>query len=729
MRATKDKVYSQRVTAQRLQKASERLGRPIPRLSLDEVQWTCRKLDEAWDHEKRKLLRPLRPKEILFVRNETLNCQYDFSYWFSTYHRVPHWNGASIVRPDLAIPQKIMLDVWAETEERRAAIAVIQLKARQLYVSTFIEAAVCHRVQFWPNVNATIASSDPDKSRKMARMMELSWELQPFWLVPPMTLHRVGEFIEFGLQNSGVSIQHGNQFSGISRGSTPSVAHLSEIPDFDSPENLIDAGLIKAMHPTPWMFLVLEATAAGIHDWWNNTWEQAKENWPRGKSLLRPLFLPWFVGTDIYPTEADLREHPIPPCWSPAPITEKHAERARDYVTKNDLLRKYLGADWIMPRAQMWYWEWQYEQHKGKKILAQFLQEMPADDNEAFQSAHTSVFDVDIIQAYREKVKQPWGVFAVEGEEIPERLRPARRDVDLNRKPIEITCRWNPSIPGQSFRLLPLKWQGYYEDDGLAKLYVWEPPRPGEHYGLGVDTSEGIGLDRSVIEVCRKGRLGHTTDAQVAEYTNPKAGPVDLWPICMAIGTWYSTLVFDQIRQAKMVIERFHEGDVTQLELRKRGWTHFHHWLKIDNKKLQPSRAQKIGWCTNAWSRPQMMAWLIKALRDEWLEINSPWFINEMRDIERDESKAMLKAVYGGHDDRFMALGIVFYSLWYLELRGGGSQTELAIERMRERTAGGDPILYLAGPGEKAPEFDSLQEAMPWETVTTAFDSDESAWG
>ncbi len=38
---------------------------------------------------------------------------------------------------------------------------------------------------------------------------------------------------------------------------------------------------------------------------------------------------------------------------------------------------------------------------------------------------------------------------------------------------------------------------------GVQILQIWELPRPGSKYYIGVDVSDGIGADRSVISVVR----------------------------------------------------------------------------------------------------------------------------------------------------------------------------------------------------------------------------------
>lgn len=599
----------------------------------------------------------------------------------------------STVRRLEALPAQRMIDLQTSTGTFIAEGLVS-------HNSTIVEGAVAHRAQMYSHVKAVVGSSDPNKSPKIAQMMERGWAGMPWWLMPERTKDISGKLIEFGFQGSSVSILHGTAMSGMARGDTPTVAHLSEIPDYNNPEEDIDASLVRAMHETPWTFLVLESTAKGRHDYWHRTWLHSKENWPRGRARLRPIFLPWFVGTDLYPTETWLRMRPIPPDWSPADITIHHAERARAYVRSEPTLQKYLGADWVMPLAQMWFWEVEYEEYKAKKATAKFLEEMPADDNEAFQSSNLSVFDVDIITDYRQACQppEPWGkengfgVFGIRADtsEIPARLQAGDREVNPNLPPINIKANWNPSQGAHHYTLVPLKWHGYPLDDGLAKIYIWEFPENGETFGLGVDTADGIGADRSVIEGLRAGTLDRN-DAQVFEFASPYINSMDLWPFCMALGTLYSTVSKDGTRrQCRQAIECRNNGENCQLELRKHGWTNFHRWTRYDNKRL--TATNKLGWFTLQWSRDMLMDRMIKYLRDGWLDIRSPFFVDEMNDLERDEVRQKIKAEFGGNDDRWMALGIILISIHILEMRA--NRKEVAVERAAARQLADVPVLY-----------------------------------
>lgn len=1000
--------------------------------SPEQCQAARKHLEKIRDPETGNLNRQLTPEEFVWVRNERILCQCDFGYWLTRYAHIRDWSDhVALITPNIA--QRMVISIWGEMEEAQFAILMLQLKARRLGVSTVTELAVAHRSQFYSNINSVVASSDPDKSAEMAGIMELTWDNSPWWLMPSVTAQRSGTLIEFGMQNSAVSIQHGTQFSGIARGSTPSVFHLSELPDFNDPEGLIDASLLRAVIDSPSTFGVLESTAAGRGNWLHKKWKFCVSNWPK-TSRLRPVFLPWYVGSDIYPTATWLRQHPIPANHQFQSITLRHAERATEYVRTNELLRRYLGEDWKMPERQMWFWEATRQEYEAQGTLGKFLSELCSDDVEAFQHDKHNPFGVELISQYHAATSRltprVYG-FQGRGNVIPDRLQPDRRDIDPNLPPIN----YKP-LPGataeapRDVRLVPLKWQGASTFDPLGKLLIWKDWEEGYTYANGVDTAYGIGKDRSVIETLREGTLdrneeqcaefaciapdtqvvladracpaekvkagdivvtrlgtyakvGHvvrntqeeaielytgmatnvplvlTTDHQVstesgwieagklkkgdwlrypvrpltgrlsddielrykhddikvslssdfgflcglylaegclirhkegwfnqvrftihkreadpwierirrihkwhikprevkscrnaryfeiscaslaqwmsnnfgesktkhipswvwdaprdfieglveamvagdggisrvtryvkytsivpslviglrelvlslgwglgtisryirhlhgkqvndawnlnlygecsqpflhagmwkplppaytgdictsvfrwgwdkqwiyvkvkrikkstqkefidvhvegpepsfcvtqaAVHNSPFVNAADLAPLAYIIGSLYTAIEpGGNVKQCHQVIEVQANGEITQLQLRKMGWKEFHHWVRYDRKKINPKRSDRLGWATVPWSRALLMSWCIKYLRDGWVDINSPWFVEEMQALVQDDYAQQLKAEYGEFDDRFMAFGIALVHLNMLSMRGGG---------------------------------------------------------
>jgi hypothetical protein len=569
----------------------------------------------------------------------------------------------------------MIVSIWGEMELAQNAILLLQLKARRLGVSTMWEIATAHRVQFYSNINAVVASSDPEKSAEMAKIMELAWDNMPWWLMPRVTAQRAGTLIEFGFQNSAVSIQHGTQFSGIARGATPSVAHLSELPDFADPEDLIDASLLRAVIDSPSTFIGLESTAAGRGNWLHKKWKFAVSNWPQ-TSRLRPVFLPWFVGSDIYPTDTWLRQHPKPPNHQFESITIRHAERATEYVRTNELLKKYLGEGWKMPERQMWFWEATRHEYEAQGAMGKFLAELTSDDVEAFQHDKHNPFGVELITQYHASTARITPrVYGFQAREdiIPTRMQPDRRDIDLNKKPI--ICKplpgATPAAP-ELVRLVPLKWHGASAFYPLGKLLIWKDWEQGGYtYCNGIDTGYGIGKDRSVVETIRKGTI-ERNDEQCAEFCSPYVNANDLAPIAYVVGALYSAIEDGRLHQCHQAIEVQANGEITQLELRKMGWKKFHEWVRYDRRKINPSKSERFGWATVPWSRALLMSNAIKYLRDGWVDVNSPWFVEEMQALVQDDYQQQMKAEYGEFDDRFMAFGIILAHFHLLDIRAGG---------------------------------------------------------
>ncbi len=565
------------------------------------------------------------------------------------------------------VAQRIILDLWADDEVAGNAIWMQQLKARRLGVSTVSELNVCHRYQFQPYANCVVASADPDKTIEMAGMIKFCLDNQPWWLLPRVTKVKHAIPIEFGDQHSTLAIEAGNQFTGVARGSAPNIVHLSELCEWQDAEDLIDGALLPAILDDPNVFGILESTAKGP-GWWKRKWEQVKRDWDRGTARIRPVFLPWFVGTDIYPTPADLRKRPIPANWVPEDRTVKHAERAREYVLSNPLLFQHLAKGnkhWKMPAAQMWWREMGYRTAKEEKTLNIFLAEFCSDDMEAFQASNIPIIDTEILLGYQERVRPPLGAYTIIGPDIPGALVAPPRFWDRSKPPITISTREIVPKLDVKYQLIPLVFSGYPSFDWDMKLFIWEWPTATDSYGIGVDTSEGIGQDRAVAAVLREA-TPMAGPGQVAEWTSAYVTAFQLWPFVMALGCLYSTYkqVAQRRVQCRLAIECWANGAATQHELQKRGWTNFHPWKSYDNRKIRrDGEVNKMGVYTNVTFRAQMFDMLLTNLTEEAIDLPSPYLINELTTLERAGDRRKPQAAPDAYDDRIMAIGFPLFSL------------------------------------------------------------------
>jgi len=351
------------------------------------------------------------------------------------------------------------------------------------------------------------------------------------------------------------------------------------------------------------------------------------------------------------------------------PWAAAHAEAAAQYVRKTEYLYARLGRDWMMPLEQIWYYECERDAAIRERRLNKFLQEMPANDDEAFQSTNISVFDTETITFYRENsyCQELLGAYGLVGppEVVNPRLQASELLRDPNRPSITVFCDRVTSYPLQ-LELVPLRFDGWPLETGTDKIYIWEMPIEGETYGIGMDTSDGIEKDRTVLEGLKKGSINGPTKP-VFEYASGKMNALDSWPFALALGTLYSVPDAGGLsQQPRIAIECKGHGDMAQNLIRMMGWTNFHPWndKQLDNRRPRLDHFNKIGVYTTSWFRDGMIEMIVKMLRDGDIEICSPFFVQEMASLQGDQFVQSLKAGYGGFDDRIMALGFILVSLY-----------------------------------------------------------------
>lgn len=206
-------------------------------------------------------------------------------------------------------------------------------------------------------------------------------------------------------------------------------------------------------------------------------------------------------------------------------------------------------------------------------------------------------------------------------------------------------------------------------------LVMWEPPRKGFVYTIGVDPSWGIGLDRSVIHVLRNGTM-HSTDEQVAEFVTDDTNMHELAPFCNMLGKLYEDK--EEGLEALMSVECNISDDIVHDLRMKYGYGNLFIWKYYDNVRRMMSN--KLGWWTNARTRPKLINKAMQYVKNGWWDINSPWLIAEMETLEKRDELASIRAAGGFHDDMFMAAAIALWSAHDLEF-GDAADGEVAAQR------------------------------------------------
>lgn len=223
-------------------------------------------------------------------------------------------------------------------------------------------------------------------------------------------------------------------------------------------------------------------------------------------------------------------------------------------------------------------------------------------------------------------------------------------------------------------------------EDLLDCLAIWEKPRRRGHhrYVLGVDVSDGMQKDRSVVAVHRMGTI-EEPEEQVALYCSDQCAPAALAYVVDAIGRLYC----DQDNfEALAAIECNNHGlstqDTLQLHL---GYAHFYRWEYLDAADPERRYSTKLGWVTSTRTRPMLLDKLKSALttRDPVtgqtdLLIHSAILRAELADFQTEGALWEASAARGAHDDCVMATAIAHYVAWRLQ---GGEQEPLSERRQR----------------------------------------------
>lgn len=670
-------MYSRKVIDNNIKRA-ESIIRKNHNLS---ARWTLQpptngERDEMRSHfnklldSKGYLIRDFTKEERLWILVESTLCKLDFLYFASNYAQIKDW-GANVVYFKPNVSQKIILNLLAENEENRFAQMFMFLKARRLGLTTIWQILLAHRTFFYPHVGAYTGSAEDTKSREMVKMLGFVWDNMPYWLRPRRTANTSGEFMEFGDIDSAVVVQWGNQKQGIGRGATPTIAHLSEVSTFVKPEELIDASLAKAILENPFGMLAMESTAHVLGDWWHLTWEYNVEQDAVGLAKYKPVFLPWYVGTDLYPTDAGYRRRPPPNDWTPPFYVNKHAQAAKVYVQSKKILRDALGENWEMSDRQKWWYYLEFEEARKRKQLHILLRELPASADEAFQNANPSVFSLETLTEARTntRISKPLGVYQISGDSIPF----IYSDQRIIGETVEARALSAEGALLETFRLEPVETDGWPDTAPELKLYMWEWPKEGETYGVYCDPSEGVGLDSSVVGVIKKATPWHP-DEQVAEWASNKVAAHDLWAYVYCLchlytvrspnGQWIEPLAAIEVN--------INAGDSIQTEMLKRGYTHF--YRETDMTQIGDSGPQfnrrpravrdRIGWRTDVRTRPKMISLFRKMVRDSSFIVRSPFLVDEMGTLQYNMDRQRIEAAENKHDDRVIGPAILL-TCWY----------------------------------------------------------------
>ena len=233
-------------------------------------------------------------------------------------------------------------------------VRIIVLKARQMGISTVIQAYILWRMLREPNTVALEIAHEREAARRILDINRFAVKNLPQWFRQALGVKE--EYFtkyEISFANNGSSLEISSaESSNPGRSRTVHLAHLSEHAFYPDPDALTEA-LFAAIPDTPNTAVFIESTSNGPAGDFYDKYQRAK----KGLNDYIPLFFPWYEHDEYRkPVPAGI-DVPTPPGYEKLPVTKEQLywrqwKIDNDYSGDEDKFKREYPHDeasaWIM---------------------------------------------------------------------------------------------------------------------------------------------------------------------------------------------------------------------------------------------------------------------------------------------------------------------------------------------------------------------------------------------
>jgi hypothetical protein len=479
-------------------------------------------------------------------------------------------------------------------------IRLIVLKARQMGLSTVIEAIIYWWTATHKNITAMIVGHEDSSSKNLYNMFKRYYEFcNP--LFQPTRKYNTKNDLVFDVSDEIKERfrREGKESPGLGsiiktstakntaagRSDTVQLLHGSEIGEWDNGEELV-ASLLQTVPLRPNTMIFLESTAKGRGNYFHKEWESAK----KGESVFEPFFFPWWMH-DEYEIPGEIEEY-----------TEEELDIIQ-YMKDAQIPEEKVPLKINFRRAK---------EREFRSDPMKIYQEYPSTDWEAFLASGRARFDIKSL---------------VNMERIAEKQPPVE----------QFTLKENE---GRVVEVVP---------DKGAPLKIWDLPASNESYVIGADVAEGLNVsaenrhgDYSVADVIR------TSDLKTVARWRGHIDPDLFGEVLDRLGRFYNN--------ALIGVEVNNHGLTTIQRLRNLFYTNLYRRERGMDERFEESTS-KLGWRTDVRTKPLMIDYLGEAIREGVIIDYDQVFISEAITYVIDDA-GRTNADDGAYDDTVIAKAI-----------------------------------------------------------------------
>lgn len=274
-------------------------------------------------------------------------------------------------------PQQQLLDEVNRSLHSKLPIRVIVLKARQIGISTMVEAVTFAMSMLVPKLRSLVISNEIDGAQHLLQMTQHYWDTFR-WRALWAQKNKSAQHLSWDPIGSSIRISTARN-TAAGRGRTIHLLHASEVAFWINAETLM-TGLMQSIPYSPLSGVFLESTANGVGNYFHSMWEASTMK--DGGIDFTPLFFPFHAHPE-YIARGVLATHRL----------TNMTEEERILAT---VLGKQMSKDEV--RGRLLWRRWAIAM-LCQNDIDKFHQEFPATPEEAFIVTGTNIFALPALNA------------------------------------------------------------------------------------------------------------------------------------------------------------------------------------------------------------------------------------------------------------------------------------------------------------------------------------------